>query len=416
MNEINSDKIEKGLTGFSPVVSVIGLGQSALLVLLPVLVDVGPLDYNAWAQVFAFGTVVYFVGSLWWPWVVPRLGVRRSVLLALLGNSLSWLMLWLALYWGVARTLELQTTSFMLLLWVLLSRCLYGVATSGLLPSAHSLVIHLPEAAQRLRFFARLSVFQALGRLLGPLMVMAAVVVNPLFGLLGLAGVASLMMGFVVWRLPQDLPSASASPLPWRAYLPARRVWMLLLLPLLTATLVSGLQFVIAPLLQSFGVSAQATTYWLSFLLVVVGVFSVVMHRVQIKRPPARPVYRLVWMVLLLLVCLVCVNQGAFFSIWGVAVFVVLAGVLLASLTPLYSAVLADVLSPPSLSVVLSTSHLVGHALGLSITGWLMSVSIVAATQWLVVAVLIMLSVLLWQVLLCVGGAGAPRRLLKDEY
>ena len=44
-----------------------GLGQSALLVFLPLLVELTALGYSQWAQLFAVGMATYVMGSLAWP-------------------------------------------------------------------------------------------------------------------------------------------------------------------------------------------------------------------------------------------------------------------------------------------------------------------------------------------------------------
>ena len=90
-------------------------------------------------------------------------------------------------------------------------------------------------------------------------------------------------------------------------------------------------------------------------------------------------------------------------------VLVVVSGVLLAGLTPLYSAVLADALPAASLSVTLSTSHLAGHTLGLSITGWLMAYSLEVAVGRLILASVIFFAVLICLRLLPKRGVGTPR-------
>ncbi len=342
----------------------LGLGQSALLAYLPVLVEVTPVGYGAWASVFAIGMVAYLLGTFIWPWLIGRWGAKSTLALGLLGSGASFLMIGLLLLASHWLTYEVLVAA------LVCSRLLYGLTASAILPAAQTWSL-LESNIAHLTTFSGISLQLALGRALGPLVVVGALLLHPLAPVLSLA-FWTLLVGarVLLWSAP---PQSPVQALRWRQLLPSSaRVRKLIGLAVFTTAFANCLQFQASPALENLlARSGESVSQTLSLLLVTVAVATLIAHRLQLRYPPASIAQRLLAIGALLLGC----SLGLLWlqSLWQFVLIIVSASMALAWLTPLYSAELAaNNAAPTQVAAQLGVSHITGHILGLMMTAFLL--------------------------------------------
>ncbi|RLU02536.1 MAG: MFS transporter [Ketobacter sp.] len=367
-------------------VSPMGLGQSAMLVFLPLLVEHTSISYSQWAQLFALGMGSYVVGSVVWPLLLPRWGHRLPLLLGLAGYSISMLLFAWVLWLQYRTTLDADQAY----LGFACSRLLYGAFASALLPVTQSWCAELsssdPTSSERLQAFSRISLQLALSRALGPV----------LAGLLGWLHWLWLPLVLAAWpliliSLLQSIPEpkvATSTPPPLRNMIPP--LW-LGSIALSTTAFASSLQFQLSPALTLITrQAAETVSLILAGLMVLAALFGVVAHHLQMRIPPTNPLTRILWIALLLLVCALGLLMSE--GLWQFIAMTLLMSIGLAWLTPLYSTQLSlhqslrQSRQPGHQHMVaaqLSLSHISGHLVGLTMTALALGQSLHCAYIWL---------------------------------
>ena len=363
-------------------VSPMGLGQSALLVFLPILVDHTGLSYSQWAQLFALGMGSYVVGSVVWPLMLPRWGHRLPMLLGLTGYSASMLLFAWILWWQSHPSLETDWTY----LGFAASRLLYGAFASALLPVTQSWSAELSSAEsvsnERLQAFSRISQQLALSRALGPV----------LAGVLGWLHWLWLPIVLAIWPLilaallksTPEPKQAISKPAPLRRLIPP--LW-LGSIALFTTAFASSLQFQLSPALTFITrQTAETVSLMLASLMVVAALLGVVAHHLQMRLPPTNPLTRILWIALLLWVCALGLLMSE--RLWQFIAMTIVMSMGLAWLTPIYSTQLSlrqsrQAGSQHMVAAQLSLAHITGHLTGLAVTALALGVSLHCAYIWL---------------------------------
>ena len=367
-------------------VSPMGLGQSAILVFLPLLVAHTHLGYGDWAQLFALGMLSHVIGSVAWPLLLPRWGHRRPLLLGLLGYSAS-MLLFAVMLWLQSQD---QITDRWATLGFAASRLLYGAFASALLPLTQSWCADISTHDQRLQSFSGISLQLALSRAMGPVL---AGLLGWIHWLLLPVVLAIWPLLLTIWLMPLPEPTASVTS---NATHPTHKRFGLLsvkgllppfwlgLIALLTTAFASSLQFQLSPALEFLsGKTAQAVSLMLAMVMVVAALLSVLAHKMQMRMPPSNPQLRMLWISALLM-------AGSFGLLLSdsTALFIMMALIIsmgLAWLTPLYSAQLSLHQTQQHLvAAQLSLAHISGHLLGLCITALAISQALQCVYIWLI--------------------------------
>ncbi|MFC3284767.1 MFS transporter [Litchfieldella rifensis] len=196
----------------STCAALLGLGQNGLLVVLPVLVERFGLPLSQWAGLILLGSMLFLLGSPFWGRVADRYGARVVVIQALLGYVISFGLIGFAL-WATAKGL---LSAGALLVVVALSRVLYGLTVSGMVPACQQWSLALHGGEERIKALAAVSAGLSSGRLLGPLAAAASLglgVYAP-FGLMLLGGLLALALLKDVPRPHVSSPSKRAAESP----------------------------------------------------------------------------------------------------------------------------------------------------------------------------------------------------------
>lgn len=179
----------------SACAALLGLGQSGLLVALPVLVARFGLPLSQWAGLILLGSMLFLIGSPFWGRVADRHGARLVVIQALIGYILSFAMIGAALWLSSQGMLS----SVVMLALLLLARVLYGLTASGMVPACQQWALALnggEKGEDRIAALASISAGLSAGRLLGPLVAAASLSLSAYapFTVMLLCGLLALML------------------------------------------------------------------------------------------------------------------------------------------------------------------------------------------------------------------------------
>lgn len=246
----------------SACAALLGLGQSGLLVALPVLVARFGLPLSQWAGLILLGSMLFLIGSPFWGRVADRHGARLVVMQALIGYTLSFAMIGATLWLSAQGVLS--TVAMLALL--ALARVLYGLTVSGMVPACQQWALALHADEDRISALAAISAGLSGGRLLGPLIAAASLSLSAYapFAVMLLCALLALALLRGVPR-PAPKPRAqtqAASLLPAPSNLPY--LGMALLLAMSVSLMQLGLP---TALQQALDVNATRASHLLGILL-----------------------------------------------------------------------------------------------------------------------------------------------------
>jgi len=146
------------------VMVLVGMSNSMLFVILPVLAR----ELNAGEMyvglVFAGSAALYMFFSPFWGWRSDQIGRRPVLLVGLLGNGLSLLTMALVANWiGTGAA-----TAGAALVLLALSRAIYGIIGSSIQPAAGAYIAERTSRAERTKLLSLLVAGAGLGMTLGP--------------------------------------------------------------------------------------------------------------------------------------------------------------------------------------------------------------------------------------------------------
>ncbi|CAM6418930.1 MFS transporter [Enterobacter cloacae] len=330
---------------------LLGIGQNGLLVMLPQLVTMTGLSFSVWAGLLMFGSMLFLPASPWWGRQSERHGCK-SVMLASLSGYLASFFVMALVVWAMANGMLNAAWG---LAGLILSRTLYGLTVSGLVPAAQTWAIQRAGLEKRMAALATISSGLSCGRLLGPPLAALMLSVNPVAPLW-----LMVMAPFIALLLV--LREVADPPLPPVAQQATRlQVSMLpyLMLALLLAALVSLMQLGLSPHLSPLldGNAAQISHH-VALLLSLAALATLAAQFLVVRPQHFRP------MTLLCLAAVLMVVGLGVMCLADVALFYV--GIVITSLgaamaTPGYQLLLNDRLTTGKGAGVIATSHTLGY-------------------------------------------------------
>ena len=330
---------------------LLGIGQNGLLVMLPQLVTLTGLSLSVWAGLLMFGSMLFLPASPWWGRQSERRGCKVVMVASLSGYLASFVVMALVVWAMAAGMLE----SLWGLAGLIVSRLLYGLTVSGMVPAAQTWAIQRAGLDKRMAALATISSGLSCGRLLGPPLAALMLSVNPVAPL-WLMAIAPFIALLLVLREVAD------PPLPPVAHQSTRlKASMLpfLLLAILLAALVSlmqlGLTPHLSPLLEG---NARDISHHVALLLSLAALATLAAQFLVVRPQHFSP------LTLLCVAAVLMVAGLGMMSIAGLALFYV--GIVITSFgaamaTPGYQLLLDDRLTTGKGAGAIATSHTLGY-------------------------------------------------------
>ncbi|WP_029881843.1 MFS transporter [Enterobacter sp. T1-1] len=330
---------------------LLGIGQNGLLVMLPQLVTMTGLSLSVWAGLLMFGSMLFLPASPWWGRQSERHGCK-SVMLASLSGYLASFFVMALVVWAMANGMLNAAWG---LAGLILSRTLYGLTVSGLVPAAQTWAIQRAGLEKRMAALATISSGLSCGRLLGPPLAALMLNVNPVAPL-WLMAMAPFIALLIVLREVADPP---LPPVAQQATRLQASMLPYLMLALLLAALVSLMQLGLSPHLSPLldGNAAQISHH-VALLLSLAALATLAAQFLVVRPQHFRP------MTLLCLAAVLMVVGLGVMCLADVALFYV--GIVITSLgaamaTPGYQLLLNDRLTTGKGAGVIATSHTLGY-------------------------------------------------------
>ncbi len=258
--------------------SLIGFGQNALLVSLPILVTTTDIDLGTWSILIAIGSVLFLPSSPYWGKQSDKSGPKRVVSIGLLGLTVTFVG-----FAVIIHTLEqhwISTTVSILLLAAL--RIVYGMTVSGLVPASQHWAIQTVGKENRLSAITSVSAALSVGRIGGPLLSVALVKLNPLlpFAFVGCAALFLMLLCLVQSSIPT---TSSPKSIKSRALLGSIKSYITIGLCLCAA--VGVLHYSLTPLLQSIPeLTPEQWADWVGYLLTTSAVATLLTQLFVVKK------------------------------------------------------------------------------------------------------------------------------------
>ncbi|GGC88901.1 MFS transporter [Chelatococcus reniformis] len=327
MSAADTRPASQGAVGrLSLIAASVGFGQSALLALVPIVVERTGLGPSAIGAVTLLGAMAFLVAAPLWGHLGARTGLRRLfrqlAALMIAGHAL----LVAAVFLG-----PLPTLAALALLAV--SRVAYSVGAAGVMPHAQAAIVHGTALDRRPAALSRLSAGLGVGRVLGSLAAVA--------GAAG-AGAPFLLMAVSPLLLlgAPDLVRPAAEEGRKRLSSVAAAVLPLLAIAFLLTFGLGQIQMVLGLFLQQrFGQSADQAAALAGVTYALVAVAMIAVQILVVPRLAYRPTRNMQLGVASFAAGSAILAAAP--SLWLVTVGAVLAGAGIALATPAYTASLA---------------------------------------------------------------------------
>ncbi|MDI7419672.1 MFS transporter [Cronobacter turicensis] len=369
---------------------LLGIGQNGLLVVLPQLVQMTGLSLSVWAGLLMFGSMLFLPGSPWWGRQTEVRGCKFVVVAALGGYLLSFAVMALVV-WGMARGVVGISLG---LAGLIISRAIYGLTVSGMVPAAQTWAMQRAGMEHRLAALASISSGLSCGRLIGPPLAAAALSLHPQMPL-WLMALAPFIALLLVARQHNDPPLAPVAHQSTRL-----RADMLpfLALALLLAAAVSLMQLGLSPHLRPvFHGDLRAVSHHVALLLSLAAA-STLLAQFLVVRPQrlqprallmAAAVLMAAGLLLMILPGLVTFYAGIAVTAFGAAMA-----------TPGYQVLLNDRLTTGKGAGVIATSHTLGYgvsALLVPVISLWFGEQMLIAAAFITAALFLLLSIGVWR-------------------
>ncbi|WP_434763639.1 MFS transporter [Vibrio fortis] len=246
MLAINNKKFHLMLIGL--ISALMGIGQNGLLVSLPFLVERSAFDLPTWSALIAVGSLLFLPSAPFWGRYSDKHGPNRVVIQALVGMTISFLLL--AVFSMVSLSGNINVT--LCFLGLIIARVIYGCTVSGMVPASQHWAIILCGEQHRLKAITAVSIGLSSGRLLGPVVSILALKLNPfapLFLMVLLPFIALILALILPIPTVDSSPSYNKKSQPW---LPNKSLSPYLISGLLLCASVALLQYSLSPLIYSF--------------------------------------------------------------------------------------------------------------------------------------------------------------------
>jgi MFS family permease len=265
---------------------LLGLSQNILIVFTPIFIDKTMLSVETVALLMSLGSALFLFSAPVWAKLSLRCGYAKVLLGGILGFSMSFTVMLLAL-WG---SVSLQWPILWVILTLIISRLLYGITASAIVPSCQAWLTELSHVDHTMKRLAELSTFMALGRLIGPLLAMFLIWLGWLTPLLFLC-LAPLICLICVFRFSlssqvrasktevklKDLKSE-------KSRLNNKLAHSLLISITLISITYSNVTFLLIPMVQDWlQYSSEETSQYLSLLMSLAAITMVLTHGITAK-------------------------------------------------------------------------------------------------------------------------------------
>lgn len=269
---------------------LMGLFQSSLIAATPTFISDTGLSSLQWSILLSMPTLLFLLLSpLWGKWA-DKLGASYLIRYSAFGLGLS--IIGLAIVWWVGMRL-----AFVPGLWfitIALTRILYGISASGVMPLCQSLAIYNSQATSHseetdksdksLKYLGLVSASLSTGRLVGPLVLIA--VLSQVSWLLVLYSLVTIPLVYLIVQHSRKTANRkiTSSDRNQTVKIQHKAVLPSLLLAFCTTLFVGYLQFVLGPLLLDWLSDSKQATMTMSLLLTVVATSALLCQLLIVKR------------------------------------------------------------------------------------------------------------------------------------
>ncbi|GAL22756.1 possible H+-antiporter [Vibrio maritimus] len=223
-----------------------GNRSKCLLVSLPFLVEQSAFDLTTWSVLIAIGSLLFLPSAPYWGRYSDTQGPKRVVVQSLIGVVVSFFLLYLC---TLLSNDSAQLSAC--LIGAVIARIIYGLTASGMVPACQHWATLICGPENRLQAITIISVGLSTGRLIGPLIAVAALKLSPYAALMIMVALPLLALTIIALQpLPELDPNKVKTPttLPW---IPSKNF-----LPYLTSAIalcigVALLQYSFTPLIHS---------------------------------------------------------------------------------------------------------------------------------------------------------------------
>jgi MFS family permease len=337
--------------------ALMGIGQNGLLVSLPFLVERSAFDLPTWSALIAVGSLLFLPSAPFWGRYSDKHGPNRVVIQALVGMTISFLLL--AVFSMVSLSGNINVT--LCFLGLIVARVIYGCTVSGMVPASQHWAIILCGEQHRLKAITAVSIGLSSGRLLGPVVSILALKLNPfapLFLMVLLPFIALILALILPIPTVDSSPSYNKKSQPW---LPNKSLSPYLISGLLLCASVALLQYSLSPLIYSFTEWPSEKLSDAIGVLLSISAAMTLFSQVWIvkkEKVTTRMMYWVGSIAFLVGMSLFIIPQ---LLIFGLAMAVTSVGAAL--LVPAYTASATDKLScsPGAVAGYISMSHTIGY-------------------------------------------------------
>lgn len=355
------------------LIALMGLMQSALLASLPWLIENSPLDSRHWSWLVAGGMLGFVVFAPVWGRAVDTYGPWRILVTCFAGFTVAHGVFLVALWEDVYRQEYLISIGLLVF-----SRVVYAVFTSGLFGAAQAELLWQKQDKIK-SSLARLNAVSQFGRLLGPVVILAASAIHAIAGIYVLVAVSILLTTFLLIKKqhflsrPGEALVASKEGPSGQQTVSFKRFWPEFSAAFALTFSVGLLQFSLGPFVQSsFQVDAGEATKIVSIMLSLSAMVVIFCSFVIV---PKLERFDLAYLVLML----VSLASGSGLLVWMENIWIGCLGVALFSVgvaccSPYYGHRIRSVCPDQQGRVggLLTSIHTFGYAAGIFLGGYLL--------------------------------------------
>ncbi|WP_413581981.1 MFS transporter [Bdellovibrio sp. HCB288] len=368
--------------------------QILLFTLLPYLAEAMHVSLSLVVAVFSAGSFLFLWSSPYWAAKSDTAGRQPILLAGVLGLGVSTLMLWSLTQWGE----KWGATAVVVVL--ILSRVIYGLLASAVVPVAQALQVDLSETSSGSAMKAMISNSMSLniGRSLGPIYVLLSGGQNMDRVLVGFMFWILLLAGINVWALGIKAPQMKTAPAKEQGFqawgMAFNQMRWVFLLAVLFTSFIGILNSSLAVILKhSFSLSSQDSGLLMAKLLLVSAVIAVAtqfMGRMFFKNPWQGALVLGVLTLLVGSVLLLVMNMQS--HLWA-AIFFLSVGIAL--VPPCYLTLMTTVdsvhLGLGRKAGIVSAANTIGYAVGGSLAAITLKAQAFSLESLMVFLVLLMM-------------------------
>ncbi|WP_157582035.1 MFS transporter [Shewanella woodyi] len=265
---------------------LLGLSHSILLVFTPIFIEKTTLSLASLAILMSLGSALFLFSAPMWAKCSLRYGYPKVLLSGILGFSTSFSLMLVAL-WG---SVSLQWPMMWVISCLIISRVIYGMTASAIVPSCQAWLSELNHAEHTMKKLAELSATMAFGRLIAPLLAMALIWIGWQAPLLFLSLAPLICLGCILKfsHSQEPLPTPAAhqidKPISVQNKIEGKFTHSLLISITLICISYSCITFLLTPMaIQWLNYSNQQASQYLSLLMTLAAMTMLLCHGITSK-------------------------------------------------------------------------------------------------------------------------------------